>query len=1190
MKKILILNLIILILPILVLISPTPDVLAVENNLCEVDIDVVLLMDTSSSMEDGEVLSLCEWQELEWVGPSMQCVDKTENDLLENECLAKSVPPQCPSGGPTFTSAIPKKMNSAKDSANSFLNNLGQDDQSSVVSFNNNAILEKGLNNNHANSQSVINALTTGGETNIGDAIQTGITELNSNGRETANKVLILLTDGKANKPNGTGEIENADDVTYAESKAQDAADAGYKIFTVGLGSNSDINEIMLQNIANITGADYHSSPNGNGLSQIYDSISEKICDYGSISGCKYNDLNKNGILDDNEETLSNWEIVLTNGVATSTQITVDGCYTFPGLEPDDYTLSEVFPDGEDWMQTASPTPEIISLSWEQNLTQMNFLNYLQVCGNEIVDEGIGEQCDDGNLENDDGCSSTCQNENLEPPAEPVCGNLIVESGEECDDGPSGSATCTDSCVEIPEEPTGISAGDVVINEIMQNPSAVSDSNGEWFELYNTTDSDIDLESCVISDIDTDSHIVLNSLIIPANGYSVLARNDNALQNGGVDVDYKYDSFVLGNSDDEIVLTCDNVEIDYVGFDDGATFPDPSGASIILGWPNLDNNVGINWCESSLAWDGSVGDFGSPGKINESCGLEPTTGALKICKYEDEDGDINTCGDKNILSDWLFEITLPNLSTTTATTTQTGCFELNNLDVGEYLITENLLDGWKNISPGEATTTQVIAGATTTIEFYNFEYASVSGFKYQDLDGLLKTTDDLIGIVDWIINLFNSNSTSTPIATTTTDSVGYYKFENLLPDEYQIEEELQNDWKQLSAPENPFTLLSGENLENYNFINHYIGESEGGEETGGNGGGGGYSNLNLEISQEQSASVVDGSITITWLTNHLATSRVVYDNVSHPNIFGESAPNYGYQWSTLETDNDPMVTGHSVFIDGLTSGTYYFRPISHGSPEVYGDEIVFEITGNYILPTQTTTSPSDSSIELIEEPDVVIAPELPISNPVVPGEVIEKIEEINEEEIEQVVAGEKTEKENCEFNFVWWQWLIMILFLTLSSLSYHFIFGNNNEILENEQQSLLEKPENKNTKSIFLWLVILICLIFVYFLFIDYFCFVPLWMSLVLLIIYLILLLINYFSSFKKISGWLFGVWLAILPIIVLYFCSGWTWWIWVLVVIGYLLVLIFYNIGILLEKFYYLNIPLVLYFIFMIVLLNYCG
>ena len=29
----------------------------------------------------------------------------------------------------------------------------------------------------------------------------------------------------------------------------------------------------------------------------------------------------------------------------------------------------------------------------------------------------------------------------------------------------------------------GAAPGDIVINEILQNPSAVSDGNGEWFEL-----------------------------------------------------------------------------------------------------------------------------------------------------------------------------------------------------------------------------------------------------------------------------------------------------------------------------------------------------------------------------------------------------------------------------------------------------------------------------------------------------------------------------------------------------------------------------------------------------------------------------------------------------------------------------------------------------------------------------------
>ena len=36
------------------------------------------------------------------------------------------------------------------------------------------------------------------------------------------------------------------------------------------------------------------------------------------------------------------------------------------------------------------------------------------------------------------------------------------------------------------------------INEIIQNPSAVSDANGEWFEVYNPTGSGIDIEGWTI--------------------------------------------------------------------------------------------------------------------------------------------------------------------------------------------------------------------------------------------------------------------------------------------------------------------------------------------------------------------------------------------------------------------------------------------------------------------------------------------------------------------------------------------------------------------------------------------------------------------------------------------------------------------------------------------------------------------
>jgi cysteine-rich repeat protein len=60
------------------------------------------------------------------------------------------------------------------------------------------------------------------------------------------------------------------------------------------------------------------------------------------------------------------------------------------------------------------------------------------VCGDGVLQTSNGEECDDGNTADGDGCSSRCRLEIEEPPpppADPICGNGIVEDGEQCDDG-----------------------------------------------------------------------------------------------------------------------------------------------------------------------------------------------------------------------------------------------------------------------------------------------------------------------------------------------------------------------------------------------------------------------------------------------------------------------------------------------------------------------------------------------------------------------------------------------------------------------------------------------------------------------------------------------------------------------------------------------------------------------------------
>ncbi len=166
--------------------------------------------------------------------------------------------------------------------------------------------------------------------------------------------------------------------------------------------------------------------------------------------------------------------------------------------------------------------------------------------------------------------------------------------------------------------PCANSPGDIIITEIMQNPSAVSDGNGEWFELYNTTGSPIDINGWELSDSGSNFHAISSSLIVPANGFVVLGNNADSGTNGGITVNYEYSSYTLGNGADSIILTCSGSIIDQVAWDGGTEFPDPAGASMELNaglFNSTDNDNGSSWGTSTSEINPG-GDKGTPGSLN----------------------------------------------------------------------------------------------------------------------------------------------------------------------------------------------------------------------------------------------------------------------------------------------------------------------------------------------------------------------------------------------------------------------------------------------------------------------------------------------------------------------------------------------------------------------------------------------
>ena len=156
----------------------------------------------------------------------------------------------------------------------------------------------------------------------------------------------------------------------------------------------------------------------------------------------------------------------------------------------------------------------------------------------------------------------------------------------------------------------------------MQDPNVVTDVNGEWFEIYNMTGDHLNLNGLTVSDNGTDSFTIAETLVIQASDYLVLGKNDDMTANGSLLIQYEYGSqMTLSNADDEIILSNDGGMIDMVAWDDGQTFPDPTGASMSLdpnNYSDTDNDNGSFWCEATSSY--GAGDLGTPGLANGACG------------------------------------------------------------------------------------------------------------------------------------------------------------------------------------------------------------------------------------------------------------------------------------------------------------------------------------------------------------------------------------------------------------------------------------------------------------------------------------------------------------------------------------------------------------------------------------------
>lgn len=216
-----------------------------------------------------------------------------------------------------------------------------------------------------------------------------------------------------------------------------------------------------------------------------------------------------------------------------------------------------------------------------------------------------------------------------------TCGNKIVEAGETCDDGAKVAGDGCDANCQTESTGNEPSPGDLVITEIMVDPSAVNDDKGEWFEVKNVSSKAFDLKGMVVQGASTsDKFTVTMNLTIGAGKTLVFAVSSDPAVNGNVSAQYQYSAsaFPQSNSNVDVIdLQWKGVSIDKVQYQWGATATGwpvkQTGATLQLSNSKTSANLNdtpANWCLASKAWSGA--DLGSPGTDNAECGIPAPTG------------------------------------------------------------------------------------------------------------------------------------------------------------------------------------------------------------------------------------------------------------------------------------------------------------------------------------------------------------------------------------------------------------------------------------------------------------------------------------------------------------------------------------------------------------------------------------
>ncbi|MFZ3093780.1 MAG: SdrD B-like domain-containing protein, partial [Methanothrix sp.] len=502
-----------------------------------------------------------------------------------------------------------------------------------------------------------------------------------------------------------------------------------------------------------------------------------KLVQY-TISGRKFNDLNGNGA-SDGEPGMEGWTIELSkDGSLISTATTEkDGAYKFAELSSGSYTVSEVEQAG--WTRTAPPEGSYTVELEDGDVADINFGNHgsFAISGTSFLDSN-------GNGVKDEG--------------EPGRSGVAIQLSR---DGSVINATTTleDGSYAF----RNLAPGTYSISQVAAEGITQIAPEGPW--------------TVELNDADVVGKDFANSGGLSISGQKYYDINGNGLQDE--DEPGIPDGAVSLVENGKVVANTTTDENGLYSFENVLpgtyTINDPVPTGLVL---TTSSTVTVT-IKTVVVTNVNFGMCGS----NSISGM----------KYEDLNGDGTKNPGENGLSGWEMVLTGSTwfgrpLPTLTATTDSNGNYKFERLLPGTYKVSETSRTGWTQTAPAGGSHSIVFDVRTPPREAKNNDFGnrlaaqSISGVKYNDINGNGVRDPGEPGMGGWKINLEPAGGGVIKVATTEAD--GSYSFTDVASGTYTVREIHQPGWDQKAPASGTYTVtldssttsVSGKDFGNWN--------------------------------------------------------------------------------------------------------------------------------------------------------------------------------------------------------------------------------------------------------------------------------------------------------------------------------------------------------------------------------------